>query len=358
MDVKEIIGLFTEAQPAEVDIRNTSHGESDFREAIIVRLEKGSLPAEQEERMVIKLADNGFTDPARIGMWERLAEEYRRRGYYCPRFLRTRKGEFPRVEYKGRRCVAYGEEFARYRTADSFDAKTISPAGKFTYLEDILRMNGEIASARLDFTELPSAWCLFGTFDPADAEDEVTENAREWLACAEKLPEAFQPRVRRIRARWLENRAFLEKEYPRLPTSVFQADLNSTNVLLDEGGRFAGIMDFNLAGREVFLNYLFREIPYVFGVGSGDAPSEAGTPAPPKDVILDRILYALRVVRECCAFSEAEKELALPLYRCLRPLWFTSVERLKAAKEDEEIDAALEETERAQTEEIDFRAYM
>ena len=71
-----------------------------------------------------------------------------------------------------------------------------------------------------------------------------------------------------------------------------------------------------------------------------------------------RLIYGITVVRERYRFSESEKELALPLFRCLFPLWFTSVEQLKAAKGEEEIQAALEDTERLQTMEIDFRAYM
>jgi len=31
----------------------------------------------------------------------------------------------------------------------------------------------------------------------------------------------------------------------RLPTSVFQADLNPTNLLVDDKGAFAGVFDFN-----------------------------------------------------------------------------------------------------------------
>jgi len=358
MELREIIALFTEEQPTELEVIDTSHGEDDFREAVIARWEKGALPPELGDRMVIKLAANGFTDSVRIGMWERLAEEYRKRGYYCPCFLRTRTGEYPRVAYKGRRCVVYGEEFSRYSPADKFGEKTLSAEGKFRYLDDLLRMNADIAAARLDFTDLPSAWCLFEVFDSLDAEDEVMENAREWLSCAERLPAAFQERVHIIWERWMENRAFLEKEYHRLPTSVFQADLNSTNVLLDGEGRFVGVMDFNLAGRETFLNYLFREVPFIFGRGGGAGASLADGSFSPTREILRRIIYAMSVVKERYRFSEAEKELALPLVRCLLPLWFTNVERLKAAKGEKEIQAALDDVELAQTMEIDFRACM
>ena len=359
MELREIIALFAGEQPADFRRIDTSHGDTDFREAVIARWDRDVLPPELGGRMVLKLADNGFTDPERIEMWERLGEEYRKRGCWCPRILRALDGSFPRVEYNGHRCIVYAEEYARFRPADSFDAAVISPMGRFTYLDDLLRLNGRIASARLDFTHLPSAWCLFRVFDPADAEDEVTENAREWLACARKLPEAFRERVDRIWDRWQANRAYLERQYSRLPASVFQADLNSTNILLDEDGRFAGIMDFNLAGREVFLNYLFREVPYIFGKTAGDAPPspEAESASLTRET-LRRITYALSVVRTCYRFSEAEKELALPLFRCLVPLWFTSVEQLREAKEEAAVQAALDDVELAQTMEIDFRAYM
>ena len=358
MELREIFGLFAEEQPKDFKTINTSHGEDDFREAVVAYWNEGALPPEFEDRMVIKLAANGFTDLERIGMWERLSEEYRQRGYYCPRILRTSSGTFPLVEYKNHRCVVYGEEFSRFLSADKYETKEISAGGKYKYLDDLLRMNGDIASAHLDFTDLPSAWCLFSVFDPSDTEDEVMENAREWLSYARKLPSEFQDRVNTIWKRWIENRSFLEKEYHRLPTSVFQADLNSTNVLLDGEGRFAGVMDFNLAGRETVLNYLFREVPYIFGKNENTEALSVDESFSLTHEILRRMIYGLTVMKERYQFSEAEKELALPLYRCLFPLWFTNVERLKAAKVEKEIQAALDDVELAQTMEIDFRAYM
>lgn len=61
--------------------------------------------------------------------------------------------------------------------------------------------------------------------------------------------------------------------------------------MLDEEGRFAGIYDFNLAGKDVFLNYLFREIYE----GSFDEER-------------NEILTALKICAAVYAFSETEKE--------------------------------------------------
>ena len=47
--------------------------------------------------------------------------------------------------------------------------------------------------------------------------------------------------------------------YSLLPTSVFQTDLNLTNLLVNDRGAFMCVYDFNLCGRDDFLNYFMRE---------------------------------------------------------------------------------------------------
>ncbi|SCX96318.1 hypothetical protein [Butyrivibrio sp. INlla14] len=154
--------------PLNIDIKNTSHGDDDFRETLLVDLGK--------EKIVIKISSNGFTDEKHLVLWERIAKEYRNLGYYCPKFIRALDGTFPTVVYK--------------------DMK--------------------------------------------------------WLEMAKTLPEKFTAQIERIWNNWLVSRRELEKIYHRLPTSVFQADINDTNVLLDEEGNFRGVYDFNIGGKEVY----------------------------------------------------------------------------------------------------------
>ena len=131
----------------------------------------------------------------------------------------------------------------------------------------------------------------------------------------------------------------MEQIYFELPTSVFQADLNSTNLLIDDNGEFVGVFDFNLCGRDVFLNYLFREIHWQYDE--------------------KYLLETLKKVSNVYCFSDLEKQAAPLLYRCLKPLWYTEIERLKAAGTDENaIRNCLDKTEKLQTKEIDFAAYM
>jgi hypothetical protein len=96
------------------------------------------------------------------------------------------------------------------------------------------------------------------------------------------------------------------------------------------------VYDFNLCGKEVFLNYLMRENDGVSG-----------------------ICEALKIASEYYCFSTIEKDTALMLYRCLKPLWYTRVKTLKKAGNDyDSIKTCLNETEKALTSPIDFAKYM
>ena len=54
-------------------------------------------------------------------------------------------------------------------------------------------------------------------------------------------------------------RAAFESEYRALPKAVFQGDLNLTNILWTDDGKFKGLCDFNMSGTETIINYLFCE---------------------------------------------------------------------------------------------------
>ncbi|MCR4622020.1 MAG: phosphotransferase [Clostridiales bacterium] len=329
-DIKRAFSLFFDAEPSAYRSIDTSRGESDFRITFIVDTHAGS-------KYVLKLADNDFTFPEKISVWRRTAEEYRKLGYYCPEIFRDRSGGFPVIDFRGHSCAVYAEEYAPYRPAAdrACDDSELNRLYE-SYKRDIWRMTARVAAQYFDYTEYPSAYCLFETFCPSDKTDEVLENALEWRKCADALPYEFGKQVEMIWRLWTDNRVKLEPVYRRLPTSVFQADLNSTNILLDDAGRFVGVYDFNLCGRDVFLNYLMREC---------DGAAE--------------IREALRTASECYRFSDIEKETALMLYRCLKPLWYTKVEKLKNAQNDPAaIASALDEAERALTEPIEFSECM
>ena len=58
-----MVGLFTKSIPQNIETKNTSHGDDDFREALLVDL--------GNEKIVVKLSSNGFTDEKHLVLWER-----------------------------------------------------------------------------------------------------------------------------------------------------------------------------------------------------------------------------------------------------------------------------------------------
>ncbi|MBQ7061286.1 MAG: phosphotransferase [Clostridia bacterium] len=334
-ELKALYNRFFFGSPVAAEIIETGTGEDDFRNTAIVTEEGGG-------KRVIKLAANGFTFPERILMWQRTIEEYRALGYYCPRIFADKSGEFPVIRYRGHDCVVHAEEFSRYRPLEDRAAPDgAAPADADRYFEDIWTMTARIAAKRLDHTDFPSGYCLFETFSPDEATDEVLDNALEWKRTADALPAEFSAQAQRIWRLWNENRAALQALYPALPTSVFQADLNPTNLLIGEDGSFKGVYDFNLSGRDVFLNYLMRE-------NYDDFEPE-----------LERIRKALLIARKYYAFNAEEKAAALPLYRCLKPLWYNRVYDLKQAGDDRKaIRNCLDQTEYYLTADIDLSSCM
>lgn len=331
-ELLDVFRLFYDSVPVSFETIDSSRGDTDFREAVIAVFESG-------DKSVVKLADNGFTNPEKIKMWKRTALEYRRLGYYCPKIMPDKTGNYPSVHYKGHRCTAYAEEYSPYRSADTFEKDKISAE---EYTREMWIMTAKVAAEYFSYTDAPSGYCLFDVFCPSDQTDEVLEDALEWRKYSQTLPEEFQEQVSRIWRLWTENRKALEPVYRTLPTSVFQADLNSTNLLLDEFGKFVGVYDFNLCGREVFLTYLFRETFHC------DFKKE-----------LNAIFSALKISGEYYRFSEIEKRAALMLYRCIKPLGANKLWRLKQLSDDRDaIRAYLHETENSLTEEIDFSFYM
>lgn len=342
-DIRSLFFLFSDAALHEGCTWKTSREQTgDTRAYAVCETENG-------DKYVLKLADNDFSSPDRVAVWQRCIEGYRSLGYECPRILRAKDGSFPLIPYGGHTFTAYLEEYSPYKTADRFPTEHISENGYYTYLEDAITMNARVAAMHWDFAPFPSAWCAFETFCPSDPCDEVLEDAQNWMRTADALPEEFRSRTQSLRERWLKNRAALQAIYAHLPTSVFQADINHTNILLDENGTFRGVLDFNICGRETVLNYLFREAPYVMTVRDFEQPG---------DTALKRIRLAAAIAKRTYHFSPLEIEAAPLLYRYTKALWCTGDDLAEAKDDPEKIRAALDATERILTAEIDWAAIL
>lgn len=329
MELIDIILLYKEEQPTQYEVIDSSHGEADFRQSV--------LSEWNGEKIVIKITCNDFTTPERIQCWGDTVEQYIEAGYYAPRFLKNRSGNYAeKVTYHDHECVVYAEEFSIYKTAEQYGKEHYMKDGRYIYHNAALKSIGVIGSKHLTTAHFPSGYCIMEKFCPSDPCDEVLEVSLDFK---EKFEQSFPQLIGKMNSFWsrfMENRARLETIYPQLPTSVFQADLNYSNILLNENLEFVGVLDFNLCGYDTILNYLFREISADFSeeihiVEKNGSYQEVQ--AAEKQVFVDSI----QMIKEVYPFCEIEMEAAILIYRYLKPIWWwwSTTENLINIKGDE-----------------------
>ena len=353
MNFTELFLLYSDHQPLHWEYKDTSHGEDDLRCTVFAQWE--------ERKLAIKITCNDFTSPHRVEVWQKTAAAYLAMGYYCPQIVASRNGNFAEtVEYEGRQCVVYAEEFSRYKAADQFEEKQIIQNGRNIYHDSALRFLCTVGAARLDLADFPSGLCILERFCPSDPCDEVMECALEFKEIIEKQFPEYRKRFQQIWDSFLANRDALGQIYGQLPASVFQADLNPTNILLDDDLRFVGVLDFNLCGRDAVLNVLFRELWINFDEDSLDKRKNNMYYAEKNnEAALQSFLHNLMLVKATYSFTELERQAAPLLYRYLRVFWWRPLHALKRDKDDpEKVGAILAWIEKEQAREIDFETVM
>ncbi|MBO6052697.1 MAG: hypothetical protein J6Q17_03080, partial [Clostridia bacterium] len=156
---------------------------------------------------------------------------------------------------------------------------------------------------------------------------------------------ALLPRWQTIRTRWEENRDALAALYPRLPTSVFQADWNDTNVLLTADGHFAGLIDCNLAGEDTALNMALSIGRYRFNATNPLTAEEHAR-------------KVLCLFGEERAWNDDEIAAAPLLWKYITAIYWNEAGDLENAKDDEEAARILDGIEERLAASADFRSAM
>jgi len=239
---------------------DTSHDPEDRRFVYIV-------DTDSDEHIVFKFSKNSFTSPKRIAAWKQLIDLYNKCGIYSPRILPDIYGcLWNKYLEGGEQYIVYAEEKKRYKTTDEFG---LSGSDNSLYFEDMVKAAAAIAQCSTDLPDWKSAWCIYDTFCKEDKTDETYfwQDAFHRLVVQEMS--AFHEQADRIWNRFLFMYSSFEPRHRALPQAFFQGDSGGLNVMLDDNRKFAGLLDFNLAGAEVILNYFFREFCRV-RINSGD----------------------------------------------------------------------------------------
>ena len=212
-----------------------------------------------KSQFVLKLAKNSFTTVNHIGRWSELSRLYRMLGYKTPDFLTLNDGNraFTWMDMSRRDFVVWCETFVELTNNKEVllnDAKE--------YKASVGELIGKVATQTLSFEmETPTPYCLFEKFCIDDPSDEYTEFMSKTYELLKGHDSVDQMYLEYVYNTFLRLRTELKQVYHKLPSAVFQSDLNESNLVL-ENKRIKGLIDFNISGREVILNYLINEGVY------------------------------------------------------------------------------------------------
>lgn len=214
---------------------DTSRGDDDVRFNYML-----------DERYVLKINSARSMWEDRLQEINRLTGRYREIGVYCPALLPASDGRLSTV-WNGFTCFV--EEFAKYPTFD-MDADNDR--------REIIEHLGVLAArySDADLSEIRSMWSIID-LAPLDTDvDEKQENAD--ILVGALRDSGFEELARQTEEFNLRMRSRIMEVFQELPRCVYQGDLNNSNILHDNG-RFAGLIDFNMAGTDVNINVFVNE---------------------------------------------------------------------------------------------------
>lgn len=327
------ISLYYDTEPSDRQVLDLSRGGDDYRKVYVVD--------DGKRKLVIKRFSNTFSDKRRITGWFRLMDAYREAGIYCPSVVPNLRGELIHCDLiDGRHYYTYAEEFSIYKTAEQIEKENYEDAwGNYRFTPEVMRLLGKIGAARLDILDWPSAYCLLEPFCAPDTTDEATE-------CAIKFTEYVKEHIPRHASRgqmllemFFARQNEVKSIYGSLPTSCFQGDLGRGNILLDEDNHFAGLIDFNLCGKEPVLNYAVREA--LWGISDHRLFGENGRrlyfySKELDDLRLSLFLANIRYIQAYYPFDDVERDAFPVLLRYINSFWWCHLDEVKLIQEDDQ----------------------
>ncbi len=223
---------------------DTSHSLSDIRINFYVNKD-----------WLIKIHSKNDLNQAVFLELSKVIENYNKSGIYVPRFHPASDGQYLyHFCFEGREFLAWTEECAPYESAD-FDH--YSEEVKIDVLEKTakyMRLNTN--------KDLMSRYSMWSIVELAAWDEEIDEKEENYRLLRDALLSVKQSDlVSELDELNTCCRKSIKKALPRLRKCSIQGDLNATNILLDHG-KFAGLIDFNMAGTEVNINNILNETRY------------------------------------------------------------------------------------------------
>lgn len=279
-------------------IIDTSHGEDDIRLNIILN-----------NMYVLKMNSTEMISESFLQGINTLIEKYNSIGVWCPTIFKNKEGNLLTIiELNSQRFHCYLEEKAPFSFCEekdmyAFKKKMLPHVGKLAHLYS----NQDLVSSYSMFSILDlGSMCL--------EIDEKQENLNDLIKALSN--KGFKQLADVLQEKNTVVRSLLQKKYQNLPRCVYQGDLNPSNILVDQYKNFVGIIDFNMYGTDVNINYFINESMYYMQKEDFDFSTED---------IIEKSESIMKELLECIlqeyTLNDLEKEM-LPYYKFITMISF------------------------------------
>lgn len=218
---------------------NSSRGEEDQRWNYVI-----------DKKYVLRFNSSNVMTEERIKEINELVLRYREEGIICPLFIVSNSGLFV---FKWNLMYCYLSEYLDVSLASE---RKLSNAERLDL--EIKEFTAAFAQKykNVGISDTMSMYSLFELcpYDKEAGIDEKQDNLNELLQEIRALGNAEL--AGKLEEKNAVVRGQLQSFYLCLPRCVFQGDENFTNVLVDREEHFIGLIDFNMSGTDVIVNYL------------------------------------------------------------------------------------------------------
>ena len=238
-DIKQMLSRYGIGSFCECKEIDSSRDENDIRWNYII-----------DKKYVLRYNSANVMTEGRIQEINALVGRYMAEGIKCPKYILSQSGSFVQ-QWNLMHC--YLSEYL-----DDTLASERESCGEEPWWEEMKDFTAAFAQKykNVGISDTMSMYSLF-ELCPYDKEvgiDEKQDNLNELLEAINILGDA--PLAKKLADKNTAVRGELQGFYAQLPRCVFQGDENSSNVLVDNEGHFVGLIDFNMSGTDVVVNYL------------------------------------------------------------------------------------------------------
>ena len=298
---KKIISKLINKEIKELILHETRNNKNDIRYTYKSITDK--------EEYYLKMHSNIFTSIDKINSIAMVIEKYNSIGIYSPKIIKQSNNQYSSLlKYNGLDFIVWFEEKAIYEFQ----------SGNSDLRDDFASYIGKISSILREFKfYYKSPYIMFEPYIESDKVDEYEEFLNKAYNLLKVVPKVEKEVLEYVHKAFYEIRDRIKKNYQKLPSSVFQCDLQHENVLV-KNNKFIGLIDFNLVGREKILTYIINELAYQESkaIGSKWINDEYIV------FHINEFKRRLKLVENEYKFSDVEVDIINDLYKVIIPYKF------------------------------------